>query len=114
MRRCSPAFARPPLHCRAHAKTVRRQAQREINAMPEPLKPSQPNPPVERSATMIEPPLRRPPNPPPEERWGTIVETDEDVRQALLSSLKSQAPGAPVGLPPSAPAPAEMARANGR
>ena len=33
---------------------------------------------------------------PPPERTGTVLETDEDIRQALLSGLKGQQQNVPV------------------
>ena len=53
--------------------------------MSQPPRPGQPNPNVERS--------------------GTMIETEEDVRQALLSGLKGRPP-VPVGLPEAVPPPA--------
>jgi pSer/pThr/pTyr-binding forkhead associated (FHA) protein len=56
--------------------------------MAQPTGPGQPNPNVDRS--------------------GTMIETEEDVRQALLSGLKGR-PSVPVGLPEPAPAPRAVA-----
>jgi hypothetical protein len=56
--------------------------------MAQPTGPGQPNPNVDRS--------------------GTMIETEEDVRQALLSGLKGRPP-VPVGLPEAAPSPRAVA-----
>src|SRR5206468_9234612 len=70
----------------------------------------QPNPPAGRAGTLIEPgvnPLPRQPAGQPHqavERSSTVIETEEDVRQALLSGLKGR-PEVPVSLPAAAPAP---------
>jgi hypothetical protein len=77
--------------------------------MPNSPKPGQPNPPPERSGTVIEPsaniPLQPPGGPQPVERSGTLIETDEDLRQAVLSGGKGRPPGPPVGVNPPAPIP---------
>ena len=73
-------------------------------------KTGQPNPPPERNATFIEgganPLPRQPAGQPPQfvDRSGTMIETEEDVRQALLSGLKGQPP-IPVSVPAAAPPP---------
>jgi hypothetical protein len=76
--------------------------------MAQPPRSGQPNPPPERSGTLIENPAnlpgRQPPRLPPAERSGTLIETDEEVRDALLSSLKAQpqfppAAAGPMGAP---------------
>ena len=54
--------------------------------MSQPPEPGQPNPQVERS--------------------GTLIETDDEIRQALLSGHKGRQPGPPVAVEPSAPIPA--------
>ena len=40
------------------------------------------------------------------ERSGTVIETDDDIRQALLSGHKGRQPGPPVAVDPPAPIPA--------
>ncbi len=54
--------------------------------MSQPPRPAQPNPPVERS--------------------GTLIETDDDIRQAFLSGHKGRQPGPPVAVEPPVPIPA--------
>ena len=75
--------------------------------MPQPPKPGQPNPQVERSGTLIEPganlSARQPAGQQPVERSGTLIETDDDIRQALLSGHKGRQPGPAVAVEPSAP-----------
>src|SRR5262245_60972552 len=80
-------------------------------------RPGQPNHPVERSGTLIEPgadvPLRHGAGPGPIEGSGTLIETEDDVRQALQSGFKGRQQGGPkVGIdPPSAiPAPPAAGR----
>ncbi len=71
--------------------------------MSQPTKPGRPEPPPERSGTMIEGDAGRFAGPQPTgERSGTVIETDDDVRQAIQSGFKA---------PPPAPAsrPAEVA-----
>ena len=53
--------------------------------MSQPTKHEQPSPPIERS--------------------GTVIETDDDIRQALLSGHKGRRPGPPVAVEPPAPMP---------
>ena len=78
--------------------------------MSQPQKPGQPNPAVERSGTMIEPAAsfsaRQPAGHQPIERSGTVLETDDDIRQALLSGHKGRQPGPAVAVDPPAPIPA--------
>jgi hypothetical protein len=75
--------------------------------MSQPPIPDPPNPPPERSGTLIE--LGAGPvGGQPVERVGTVLETDEDIRQALLSAHKMRQPGPPVAGDPS---PARPARA---
>ena len=65
--------------------------------MSQPPRPGQPNPNVDRS--------------------GTLIETEEDVRQAMLSGLKGQPPipaSIPAAPPQPAPAPVPVARRNRR
>jgi len=62
--------------------------------MSQPPKPGQPNPQVERS--------------------GTLIETEDDVRQALLSGRKGRQPGPPVAVEPPAPIPAPPSPAAAR
>ena len=68
--------------------------------MSQPQKPGKPNPPVERSGTLIEPAAgfapREPAGQQPIERSGTLIETDDDIRQAFLSGQKGRQPG-PAG-----------------
>jgi len=72
--------------------------------MPQPPKPTQPNPPVERSGTLIEQNVnlstRQPAGQQPIERSGTVLETDDDIRHALLSGHKGRQPGPPVAVEP--------------
>jgi hypothetical protein len=81
-------------------------------AMQYPLKPGQPIPPADLSATLIEPSVADPaparPIPQPVERLGTVLDTDEDIRQALLSAHKMRQPGPPASVE-RAPAPAVRA-----
>ena len=81
--------------------------------MPKPPKPGQPNPPPERSGTLIEPgatfPVQQPGSPQPVERSGTLIETDDDIRQAFLSGGKGRPPGPPVAVDPPAPTPSTAA-----
>jgi pSer/pThr/pTyr-binding forkhead associated (FHA) protein len=78
--------------------------------MSQPLRPGQPSPAPERSGALIEPAanplLRQPAGYPhqPVERSGTLIESEEDVRPALLSGLKGRPP-IPTSLPEAAPAP---------
>ena len=55
----------------------------------QPRKPGQPNRTVQRSGTLIEPganlATRQPGRPQAIEGFGTLIQTEEDVRQALLS-----------------------------
>jgi hypothetical protein len=77
--------------------------------MSQPQKPGQPNPPVERSGTLIEPGAgfapRQPAGQQPIERSGTLIETDDDIRQASLSAQKGRPPGPPVAVDPPAQIP---------
>jgi hypothetical protein len=77
--------------------------------MPPVPKPGQPNPHVERSGTLIEPGAnlsgRQPGHPQPIERFGTLIETEDDVRQALQSGQKER-PLGPAVPPELSPAPA--------
>jgi pSer/pThr/pTyr-binding forkhead associated (FHA) protein len=72
--------------------------------MAQPPRPGQPNPPPERSGTLIENPAnlpgRQPPRSQPAERSGTLIETDEEVRDALLSGLKGQPQNSPAAAGP--------------
>ena len=72
--------------------------------MAQPPRPGQPNPPPERSGTLIENPAhlpgRQPPRSQPAERSGTLIETDEEVRDALLTSLKGQPLNPPAAAGP--------------
>jgi FHA domain len=81
-------------------------------------KPGQPNPAVERAGTLIEPganmPPRSPGRPEPVERSGTVLETDDDIRQALLSGHKGRQPGPAVAVDPATPIPVQPAAALGR
>src|SRR4051794_40080268 len=61
--------------------------------MPQPPDPGQPRPPVERP--------------------GTLIETDEDIRQALLSRLKGQAQAPAQPAPPVPTDPAAQATGKG-
>ena len=71
--------------------------------MPQPPRPGPPNPPPERSGTLIEGNVGAvPPRLAPPAHAGTIVETDEDLRQALLSGLKGQQQPVSVEPKPSA------------
>jgi hypothetical protein len=78
--------------------------------MSQPQKSGQPNPPPERSGTLIEPGVsfsaRQPAGHQPVERSGTVLETDDEMRQALLSGHKGRQPGPAVGVDPPAPIPA--------
>ena len=71
-------------------------------------KPGESNPRVGLSGTLIESandaPGRSPVPPEPVERSQTVLETDDDVRQALLSAQKRQRSGAAVGVGSAAPA----------
>ncbi len=67
--------------------------------MPQPTKPDRPGAPPERSATMLEPGAGLAPRP-AVERSGTVIETDEEVREAI-AGLKGAAP-----IPVAAAAPA--------
>jgi hypothetical protein len=49
---------------------------------------------------------RQPSGQQPVERSGTVLETDEDIRQALLSGHKGRRPGPAVAVEPSVPVPA--------
>ena len=73
-------------------------------------KPGQPKAPPERTGTLIEPgvsvPVQQPGGPQPVERSGTVIETDDDIRQAFLSGHKGRQPGQPVAVDPPAPIPA--------
>jgi hypothetical protein len=77
----------------------------------------QPNPHPERSGTLIDPgasfPVPRPGRPQPIERSGTLIETDDDIRQELRSGLKGRQPGHPVAVDPTAPLPARPPAAVG-
>jgi FHA domain len=68
-----------------------------------------PSPPPQRHATLVEPgaedSVQQPGRPQPEERLGTVLDTDEDIRQALLSAHRRRQPGPPTSVEP-APAPA--------
>jgi len=59
---------------------------------------------------LIEPgahlPARQPTGQQPVERSGTVIETDDDIRQAFLSGHKGHPPGPPVAVDPPAPIPA--------
>jgi pSer/pThr/pTyr-binding forkhead associated (FHA) protein len=76
-------------------------------AMAQQPRPGQPNPPAERFGTLIENPANLPGRQPPRfqlpERSGTLIETDEEVRDALLSSLKGQPQSPPAAAGPVAP-----------
>ena len=78
--------------------------------MPKPPQPGEPNRPPERAGTLIEPganfPIQQPGGPQPVERSGTVIETDDDIRQAFLSGHKGRQPGQPVAVDPPAPVPA--------
>ncbi len=81
--------------------------------MPQPPKPGHPDPPVEHSRTQIEPganlSARQPAGQQPIERSGTVLETDDDIRHALLSGHKGRQPGPSVAVEPPeqvSPAPA--------
>ena len=69
----------------------------------------QPNAAPERSGTLIEPGANlsapQPGRPQPVERSGTLIETDDDIRQAFLSGHKGRQPGPPVAVDPPAPIP---------
>jgi len=78
--------------------------------MSQPPKPGQPNPPVECSGTLTEPganlSARQLAGQQPVERSGTLIETEDDVRQALLSGHKGRQPGPAVAVEPPTPIPA--------
>ena len=78
--------------------------------MSQPPGPGQPNPPVDRSETLNEPranlSARQPGGPQPVERSGTVIETDDDIRQAFLSGQKGRQPGPPIAVEPPARMPA--------
>jgi FHA domain len=84
--------------------------------MAQPPRPGQPDLPIERSGTLIEPTAnlspRQPGRPQPTERFGTLIETEDDVRQALQSGQKGRqpvpAPAVPSDLSP-APVPSPSA-----
>lgn len=62
--------------------------------MAQPPKPGHPDPPPERSRTLIEGSVGPvAPRPSPVERSRTVLETDEDLRQALLSRLANRGQG---------------------
>jgi hypothetical protein len=68
--------------------------------MSQPPRPGQPNFPQEHSGTLIEPganlSARQPGQPQPVERFGTLIETEDDVRQALQSGHKGRPSGPPI------------------
>jgi FHA domain len=87
--------------------------------MAQPPKPGQPNPPVERSETLIEAGANIPPRPPgkpePEERAGTVLETEDDIRRALSAGHKQRQPAPPLAIDPSlSPAPSSPTSAAAR
>ena len=63
--------------------------------MPTPQKPIPPGSPLERQATLVE----RPPGP-PIERSGTVLETDDDVREALMAGQGAPKPTSMPAKPP--------------
>jgi FHA domain len=74
--------------------------------------PRKPGEPVERSGTLIEPPVGasvpQPGRPQPVERSGTLIETDEHIRQAFPSVQKGRPFGQPMqndAAPPVPPSP---------
>jgi len=82
--------------------------------MSQPHKPGQPNPPPERSGTLLEPganmSARQPGQPQPVDRSGTLIETEDDVRQVLQSGHKGRPPVPAVSAELSpAPAPFQSA-----
>jgi hypothetical protein len=84
--------------------------------MPQPTKPVPPIPPAGRSGTLIEQGAHVPGGQPAThqsvERSGTVLETDDDIRHAILSTHKVRQPGqavaverpAPISPPPQQPA----------
>jgi hypothetical protein len=72
-------------------------------SMAEPPRPGQPARPPERSGTLIEGTVnlnpRQPGRPEPVERSGTVLETDDEVRRALLSGLEGRKQAVPVHTP---------------
>ena len=77
--------------------------------MPQPTKPVPPIPPAERSGTLIEQgahvPGRQPATQQSVERSGTVLETDDDIRHAILSTHKGRQPAQAVAVEPPAPIP---------
>ncbi len=73
-----------------------------------------PGEPAVRAGTLIEPvgqpAVAQPGRPQPVERSGTVIETDEDIRQAFLSGQKGRQPGQPVVVDPPAPIPVAPSR----
>ncbi len=84
--------------------------------MSRPYRPDQPNPPPERSGTLIEPganlSARQPGRPQPVERFGTLIETEDDIRQALQSGHKGRPPGPAIAVR-ALPCPGASHRADG-
>jgi hypothetical protein len=82
--------------------------------------PGQQNPLPERSGTLIEPGANfsapQPGRPQPVERSGTLIETDDDIRQAFLSGYQGRQRGQPIAVDPpcSDPAGAAACRSFGK
>lgn len=85
--------------------------------MPKPPKPVQPNPPPERSGTLIEKsgnfPLQPPRGSQPVERSGTLIGTDDDISRAFLSVQNGCQFVQPVAVDRPAPIPSALQQPQG-